>query len=197
MDGADTLETNMATDRPYAWKSARSRNGLNSTVEEMAEKGRKPSLDSAGNIRGFRSRPGATVSSRESMANLGIPGNPEGGLSDSTAWGSFFKGNSPTGVRLGFRATNPAIAAAANPLAATSAPTPNPAAPMGNTDADWRLVPGLYPESEPDGSVPGFPGLASSTPNRAGYLDNVINTAQNFLRRNRGALFQDDGGASI
>lgn len=103
---------NMST--PYAWRSARSRNSQNSTVEEMEEKGRAPSFNARGQIDGFRSRPGAPMSPNDTLGGLtGISRPAGGGLSDRGAWGAFFGGNSPEGVRMGATATNPAIADAA------------------------------------------------------------------------------------
>lgn len=81
-------------DEPYAWRSARSRNGSNSSVEEMEDVGRAPSRNIRGQIRGFRSRPGAPLSDRDSMHGLGIAGtaySPD----RKGAWESFFKRPTP------------------------------------------------------------------------------------------------------
>jgi hypothetical protein len=56
------------------------------------EEGRRPSYDSEGNIRGLRSRPGATMSPRDAaQAPYRLPAaDPNTGFTDDDAWKSFF-----------------------------------------------------------------------------------------------------------
>lgn len=79
---------------PYAWRSARSRNGTNSTVDEMAARGRAPSIgyDRQGQpfIRGFRSRPGAPHSPRDTMNSAGVRGDI-GSEDRASSWNRFFE----------------------------------------------------------------------------------------------------------
>jgi len=63
---------------------------------ERAYPGRRPSLNNRGELRGFRSRPGAPQSPRDTMAGL-TPQRPEtGGLTPKSEWNSFFAPRTPT-----------------------------------------------------------------------------------------------------
>lgn len=57
-------------------------------LQYMAAQGRAPSFDSTGSIRGFRSRPGAPLSDRDSMSGLGI--NAVGSPDHAASWRAFF-----------------------------------------------------------------------------------------------------------
>lgn len=61
------------------------------------EEGRRPSYDSAGNIRGLRSRPGASMHPRdEAQAAYRLPpADPATGFTDDQAWKSFFQPTAP------------------------------------------------------------------------------------------------------
>lgn len=168
-------------------------------LEYMAAQGRSPSFDSTGNIRGFRSRPGAPQSPMDSMTGRGIPNNPKGGLSSAEDWGAFFKGNSPTGVRIGYAPASPSIAAAAFPTGQPRMTTGNltdggyvgPITPTGNLPD--VPTPGFStPEGNADTAnpfpnlpAPGMDGLPAftSTPPATEYLGNVISTARDYLKR--------------
>lgn len=86
--------------KPYAWQSARSKASTtrgaitNTKVEEMAAAGRRPSYDSKGSVRGFRSRPGAPHSEQDTMTNLGVAGDVNS-PDRATAWSAFFKPPAP------------------------------------------------------------------------------------------------------
>lgn len=72
------------------WNKRRSSEGARAgAVGYMAAQGRAPSFDSEGNVRGFRSKPGATSSPRDT-ANIGIPSNFGGGLTPDSQWNAFF-----------------------------------------------------------------------------------------------------------
>lgn len=143
-------------------------------VELMAEKGRAPSFDSSGNIRGFRSRPGAPMSPQNSMGARGIPSSPGGGLSDANAWGRFFGGNSVEGVRLGYSPASPGIATAAK---------------NRGIGLPYSISAGSPGVSQPFSvSPPPFPlmntkSMFADTPSSDEYLGNVIGNAKQYLSR--------------
>lgn len=129
----------------------------------MAAEGRAPSYDARGNVRGFRSRPGAPQSANDSMHNLtGIERPAAGGKSAPGAWGGFFKGNSPVGVAMGHEPTNPSIAAAAG-------------------------VPGPW-QAARDGVVSSGSSILDTAPKAVmpGSLDSTTQAAQTFFRRHGG-----------
>lgn len=160
-------------DLPYNYKSSRRRTpGIDpSTVDTFA--GRAPSFGRTRQgepfIRGFRSRPGATQSPRDSLVNLtGMTRDPSTGMTKDSDWGNFFKGNSPAGVRMGYQAANPAIAAAANP--ATQIPQ----------------TPQISDNPTPLPALPSSGAMLASTdtaPTSQGYLGSVISSAQDWMKR--------------
>lgn len=67
-------------------------------VEAMAAKGRAPSYDAGGNVRGFRSRPGAPLSKRDTLGGLGVAGDANS-PDRQNAWDAWFgKQAKPSGV---------------------------------------------------------------------------------------------------
>jgi hypothetical protein len=58
-------------------------------VQSMELKGRSPSYDARGSIRGFRSRPGAPLAKQDSMTGLGIAYGPND-TRRQNAWDAFF-----------------------------------------------------------------------------------------------------------
>lgn len=60
----------------------------------MAARGRQPSFNERGQIRGFRSVPGAPLSPRDTLTNLGVAGDVNS-PDRAEAWGAFFKPPAP------------------------------------------------------------------------------------------------------
>ncbi len=137
-------------------------------LENIAQT-RRPSFNAAGQIRGFRSMLGAAQSDRNVGAS--IPNNPKGGLSDSTDWADFFKGNSPIGVRAGYAPASQTIADAAFPNSVpSSAPiSDNPTPQLPGTDTGSQV--------------------ASATPDASGYIGSVISGAKDWINRNLGDTY--------
>ena len=132
--------------------------------------GRRASYNARGRIRGLRSTPGANLSPNDSMTGLSIPSEFGKGLSDSGAWGSFFKGNSPTGVRMGYTANSQSIADAAYPMAfpvqrqsPAFSDNPAPLGPLGGTRDQLAVD--------------------NNAPSSSEYLGTVISSAKNWMKR--------------
>lgn len=159
----------MATDLPYDYTKSRTHQ---QRQEEAVASGRRPSFGRARSgemfIRGFRSRPGAPHAANDSMANLTGMNREASGFTNNEDWGSFFRGNSPVGVRMGYKAASPQIAAAAFP-----------------TPAQLPQTPLVSDNPLPLPAVPAAPSsvVASSTP-APDYLGTVISNAQNWMKRN-------------
>ena len=106
--------------------------------------------------------------------DVGIPANPKGGLSDANAWGSFFKGNSTEGVRLGYKPSNLGIGQAA----------------IKNGYASSSILPiAGVPTSAPFSVAPPAPEMMgggtqlAAVPSADEYLGNVINSSREYLKR--------------
>lgn len=159
----------MASNLPYDYTKSRTRQ---ERMDDGIAQGRRPSFGKLRSgemfIRGFRSQRGATVSERDTMANLTGMNREPSGFTNTQDWGSFFQGNSPTGVRLGYRPSTPAVAAAAFPV-----PQQMPQAPV------------VSDNPTPLPAIPASP--ASMMAQNAGaqdYLGNVISNAQEWMKRN-------------
>ena len=63
-------------------------------IDYMTSRGRAPSFNARGEVRGFRSRPGAPQSERDTMIDLGVKREPWqeqiGGASTKQNWDTFF-----------------------------------------------------------------------------------------------------------
>lgn len=158
----------MATDLPYDYRKSRSR----STAGDMTQAGRRPSFGTSKSgetfIRGFRSRPGAPQAANDTMANLTGMRREPSGFTNNEDWGSFFKGNSPVGVRMGYKAASPQIAAAAFP-----APAQLPQTPL------------ISDNPTPLPAMPASPSsMVASAPTAPDYLGTVISNAQDWMKRN-------------
>lgn len=137
------------------------------TVDKMASQGRKPSYGQGMQLRGFRSRPGAPIAGNTDD-RTGMR-REKTGFTNKEDWGNFFKGNSPTGVRLGYRANSPSIAAAAFPV-------------PGNLDQQ------IQAPIISDNPVPAIPVVEpgaqlADVPTSTDYLGSVISNAQNWMKR--------------
>jgi hypothetical protein len=73
--------------------ATRTTSAMDAYRQRMADEGRRPSFDSAGNVRGYRSRPGApTVGG----GGFGVPGMATpGNATPQDAWNSFFHKPAP------------------------------------------------------------------------------------------------------
>lgn len=113
---------------PYAWRSARSRNSQNSTEEEMAAHDRRPSFNIRGQIRGFRSAPGAPLSPRDTMSKLGVK-EPLESPNHEFAWSQFFKRDAQPGAPV---VTPPVTPPTGDYMGSDLSAIPLPATPQQN-----------------------------------------------------------------
>lgn len=121
----------MANDGPYAWRSARSTNGRNASVQQMGAVGRQPVYNLRGQIRGFSSHPGAPTVGQP----LGIVGTP-GTIEHDNAWRNFF------GPLPGSTPASPSPSASAAPA------MPPPVAP-GSSNEDAQAYAANQPSAAP------------------------------------------------
>lgn len=160
---------------------------------------RRPTFNQQGGFRAFRSVPGATQSDRN--VSTGIRPDGSSGFSKEADWADFFKGNSPTGVRYGYQANNQAIADAANMDQPVGQMTGNniPGLPPGSAEDIRRNAQPIGgagyptptvnpPDPEMGDNIPGL-DASSSTPSATGYLSNVIDSTQNWMKQNFGDMY--------
>lgn len=80
--------------RPSMWKMASGDGASSAAVEDMAARGRAPSFNSAGRIRGFRSVPGAGVATNDNLRPTTIVG-ATGTQAHTSSWDQFFRKVNP------------------------------------------------------------------------------------------------------
>lgn len=161
----------MATDQPYAWRSARSRNSQNSTEEEMAARGRQPSFNARGQIRGYRTTPGAPLSPRDTLHGLGVAGDVNS-PDRAAAWSAFFKPLAVAGAPV---VPPPVTPPQGDYMGADLSAIPAPATPQQNItsaiagNSAWMQKQGLPIPPQPSVIPPAIP-TTPTTPSTFNFI---------------------------
>jgi hypothetical protein len=164
-------------------------------VERMAAEGRKPSYDPRGNVRGFRSKPGAPMA--DTSSNIPMSGPPKAieapSLTPKGIWSKMFTpqlGNARTGQPAGSSPSNsvnsalkeifnvdPSMSGPSSPVASTATPSLDILAQGGPTHAQQWGAPALAPKNGlnfNDVQVPG--GVQRSAKNKYGWGSSFLPT---------------------